>query len=532
MLRKGVAFMNSWKSNAVFYQIYPTSFYDGNGDGIGDFVGMIEKLDYVKSLGVDAVWLNPFYLSPFMDGGYDVEDYYQVDPRFGTMQDFENFVAKAKSLGIRVVVDLVIGHTSFKNKWFIESGKNERNEKSDWYIWTSSHAERYPDKTIVGLFERDGAYFINYYACQPALNYGWIFEKEEKRGDWQMHYTDERLVPLREEIIKVMQFWMSKGIDGFRVDMASHLVKGGEFETEDPKLFAGIKWLWEKLMAPIKAQYPEVFFVAEWDNPVTSVGECGFDSDFILHDIPCYNDLFRNEPGSNLYRFFEKGHSYFSKEGKGSLKEFIKYSQHVYDKVDGKGSYTVPSGNHDQVRLAHNRDDAMLKTVFAFLLTHKHIPFIYYGDEIGIKHNFSVNKDGGFIRTGSRTPMQWTNGKNRGFSTFDGELYLPVNSDENQSVESQEKDENSLLNTVRELIAIRKEYSCLNAEGDFIVIEDGYPFIYERKDQNGSVIVLINPSDNNYQREIAYSKVIKAVNAQLDGESVTLGAQSFAILKK
>ena len=112
--------MNSWKSNAVFYQIYPTSFYDGNGDGIGDFVGMIEKLDYVKSLGVDAVWLNPFYLSPFMDGGYDVEDYYQVDPRFGTMQDFENFVAKAKSLGIRVVVDLVIGHTSFKNKWFIE----------------------------------------------------------------------------------------------------------------------------------------------------------------------------------------------------------------------------------------------------------------------------------------------------------------------------------------------------------------------------------------------------------------------------
>ena len=115
----------------------------------------------------------------------------------------------------------------------------------------------------------------------------------------------------------------------------------------------------------------------------------------------------------------------------------------------------------------------------------------------------------------------------------DGEvLYLPVNSDENQSVESQEKDENSLLNTVRELIAIRKEYSCLNAEGDFIVIEDGYPFIYERKDQNDSVIVLINPSDNNYQREIAYSKVIKAVNAQLDGESVTLGAQSFVILKK
>ena len=524
--------MQSWKSNAIFYEIYPTSFYDSNGDGVGDFVGMTEKLDYVKSLGVDAIWLNPFYLSPFMDGGYDIEDYYQIDPRFGTMEDFEAFVAKAKSLGLRVVVDLVVGHTSFKHKWFIQSGDKNRNDKSDWYIWTSSHAERYPNKTIVGLFERDGAYFINYYACQPALNFGWTFAKEEQCGEWQMHYTDERLKPLREEIIKVMQFWMAKGIDGFRVDMASHLVKGGEFEATDPKLIEGIKWLWEKLMAPIKEQYPEVFYVAEWDNPITSVGECGFDSDFILHDIPCYNDLFRNEPGSNLYRVFEKGHSYFSKEGKGSVKEFIKYSNEVYEKLGDKGTYSVPSGNHDQIRLAHNRDNAVMKTAFAFLLTHKHMPFIYYGDEIGMTHDFSVNKDGGFIRTGSRTPMQWTNGKNRGFSTCDGELYLPVNDDINQSVETQLKDKNSLLNTVKELIAIRKQYSCLNAEGNFTVLEDDYPFVYERSDSNGAIIVLINPSDKTFEKEYAYSKVVKAVNATIDGNKIELGAQSFVILEK
>lgn len=524
--------MNTWRNNAIFYQIYPTSFYDGNGDGIGDFKGMTEKLDYVKSLGVNAVWLNPFYLSPFMDGGYDIEDYYKVDPRFGTMEDFEGFLKRAKELGLRVILDLVIGHTSYKHKWFLESAKKEKNDKSDWYIWTSDCFTSYPDKTIFGLFERNGGYFINYYACQPALNYGWTFALKDKVGEWQMHYTDERLKPLREEIINVMRFWMAKGIDGFRVDMASHLVKGGDFDATDPEAIAGIKWLWEKLMAPIKEEYPEVFFVAEWDNPLTSVGECGFDSDFILHDVPCYNDLFRNEKGSNLYSALEKGHSYFNKEGKGSLKEFIKYSENVFEKLGGKGYFSVPSGNHDQIRLAHGRDNAVMKTAFAFMLTFKHIPFIYYGDEIGMTHDFAANKDGGFIRTGSRTPMQWTNGKNRGFSDFDGELYLAVNGEELQSVESQEKDGSSLLNTVRKLIALRKKYSCLNADGDFKAIEDGYPFVYERSDACGTIIVAINPSDKVYERKFEYKEILLSENCKVEKDKITLSAQSYVILKK
>ena len=521
--------MSSWKSNAIFYQIYPTSFMDGNGDGIGDFKGMTEKLDYVKSLGVNAVWLNPFYLSPFMDGGYDIEDYYQVDPRFGSMSDFEEFVKKAKSLGIRVIIDLVIGHTSFKHKWFLESAKKERNDKTDWYIWTSNWYTSYPNKTIFGLYERDGGYFINYYACQPALNFGWNLTDKEP-AEWQMHYTDERLKPLREEIINIMQFWMAKGIDGFRVDMASHLVKGGDFESEEPEKIKGIKWLWEKLMTPIKQKYPDVFFVAEWDNPFTSVAECGFDSDFILHDIPCYNDLFRNEKGTNLYPALEKGNSYFSKEGKGSLKEFIKYSKRVFNKCDGNGYFSIPSGNHDQVRIAVNRDNEVLKTAFAFLLTFKHIPFIYYGDEIGLTHDFSVNKDGGFIRTGSRTPMQWDNGKNRGFSTFEGELYLPVNDYLSQSVQTQDQEENSLLNTVRKLIAVRKENSCLNGDGEILVVEDGYPFIYERKDACAKITVMINPSDNQLERQFN-GKVLLSSNCNIVDNKVTLNAQSFIIIK-
>ncbi len=533
--------MATWAKDAVFYQIYPTSFFDANNDGVGDFKGMEEKLDYVKSLGVDAVWLNPFYLSPFMDGGYDIEDYYSVDPRFGTMADFESFMKKATSLGIKVVIDLVIGHTSLKNKWFLESAKDERNEYSDWYIWTDSNFTKYKDKTIHGLFNRDGGYMINYYACQPALNFGWVSTEPENvdpndpynGGEaWKIHYLDERLVPLRMEIIKIMRFWMEKGVSGFRVDMASSLVKGSSYESEDPELIKGIVWLWNQLIPAIKKDYPDVFFVAEWVNPRVSVGECGFDSDFILHDTPCYNDLFRNEKGSNLLRALERGHSYFHKDGKGSVDEFIKEAYHIYEKTDGKGYFTAPSGNHDEVRIGVNRSQADLKVVFAFLLTFRHLPFIYYGDELGLTHNFNINKDGGFIRTGSRTPMQWTNGKNRGFSEFDGELYLPVNDDKDCSVESQEKDEKSLLNTVKALLKLRKEYSCLNAENALNVVTTGYPFVYERTDGEKTVIIALNPSSEFKQIDLEYKKVLMSENSDFDGKTVTLKGQSFAILLK
>ena len=135
--------MNKWISDSVFYQIYPTSFYDSDGDGLGDINGITQKLDYVKSLGVNGIWLNPFYPSPFMDGGYDVSDYYDVNPRLGSIADFEKLLKRSKELGIRVVIDLVIGHTSFNHEWFKESAKGEKNKYSDWYIWTDSIFNKY-----------------------------------------------------------------------------------------------------------------------------------------------------------------------------------------------------------------------------------------------------------------------------------------------------------------------------------------------------------------------------------------------------
>jgi len=531
--------MNETLKNAVLYEIYPTSFYDSNGDGIGDFQGMTEKLDYVKSLGVNLIWINPFFLSPFRDGGYDVSDYRKIDPKFGTMDDFEKFVTKAKKLGLRVLIDLVIGHTSDQHPWFKESAKNEKNKYSDYYIWTDSLFNSYKDKTVMGMYDRDGGYIVNYYGCQPALNYGWLdmeYTKQEWLDEnWKIHYQDDRLKPLREEIIDIIKFWMSKGIDGFRVDLASSLVKKdhGNFDDEDDERIKGIKWVWEKLMDGVKKEYPNTIFLSEWVCPKVAVGKCGFDFDYVGHDCSAYNTLFRCEKGTNLMKYFENGNNYFSKNGKGDLTQFFAWAKETWEEVDGKGYFSIPSGCHDAIRLFNGvKDKEVMKTVYAFLLTFKHIPFFYYGDEIGMTHNFEIRKDGGGIRTGCRTPMQWNNSKNRGFSPANL-TYLPVSMDKGVCVEEEENDPASLLNCFKELVKIRNENPCLDAMSDIEIIETGYPLIYIRSNNNNSLKIMINPSDKVITKDLGdYINPQKMYHAEIIEKRIVLSAQSFAILKR
>lgn len=531
--------MNKWMKDCIFYQIYPTSFYDGDGDGIGDLKGITQKLDYVAELGVKGIWFNPFYPSPFMDGGYDVADYCAIHENFGTMADFEEMVAKCKSLGIKVIIDLVIGHTSNNHPWFLQSAKDEKNMYTDWYIWTDSNFNK--KDSIHGLYPRNGGYIINYYACQPALNFG--YNRLPKEGtridaydlgeDWKMHYTDERLKPLREEILNIMRFWLNKGVDGFRVDMANSLVKGCVYNSDKDEDVEGLIWLWNILIGTIKKEYLDVAFVAEWVYPSNSVGKCGFDLDYLAHDRPEYNDLFRKEKGSNILPAFECGKTYFSEEGAGTVENFLSYTARLYDDVKGKGYFSVPSGYHDIVRVAEKKDEEILKVVFAFLLTYKHVPFIYYGDEIGMTHAWGINKDGGYIRTGARTPMQWTNGKNRGFSNFDGELYLPVNKEVSQSVEDQNSRKDSLLNTVKQLAKLRNENSALNADAELKILRcdnGGYPLVYERSDKNGKFIIAINPSNKSVDVELS-GEVLLSQNVKVCDGQMTLTGKSFIIIK-
>ena len=215
--------MNSWLKNAVFYEIYPTSYKDSNSDGIGDLKGITSKLEYVSDMGFNAIWLNPFYKSPFKDGGYDVSDFFAVDPIFGTMEDFKELLNKAHELGIRIIVDLVAGHVSEQNEMFQMSARSERNEYSDMFIWNNSVWDlEQPYRLISGRYDRNGCYMVNFFSTQPALNFGF---NEITHPKWQMSYKDERTFKARNFLKEVMKFWLSMGVDGFRVDMADSLVK-------------------------------------------------------------------------------------------------------------------------------------------------------------------------------------------------------------------------------------------------------------------------------------------------------------------
>ncbi len=526
--------MKVWLKNAILYQIYPTSFYDGNGDGIGDLSGITQKLDYVKELGANLIWINPFYKSPFLDGGYDVADYYSVDEKFGTLDDFDKLIEKANGLGIKVCLDLVIGHTSWEHEWFKMSGEKERNSFSDYYIWTSSCFNAYKNKTLSGLHDRDGCFYINYYAHQPALNFG--FDKidapeddplaYDTRTDWQMHYKDERLSPLREEIYSIIRFWMNRGVCGFRVDMAASLIKN----TED---ITAIKWLWGEMFSKIKAEFPDIIFISEWGDPKVAVGEIGFDIDYTYHETEVWNSLFRCESGTNLAPRFMNGKNYFSEEGKGSVEGFLADALKTLDCIDGKGYFSVVSGSHDEVRLAEGKSKDQLKVIFAFLLTFKHVPFIYYGDEIGLNHNFDVSRDGGYIRTGARTPMQWSEAQNRGFSTA-RELYLPVNDIPLASVEAEQENGASLLNAVKMLIKARRDNPALNADASFKVISSengGYPLVYERACEEQKIAVIISPSADEKLVNISYKKVILHNNCTFGDRCVISNGVGFAIVE-
>lgn len=515
---------NKWFKDARIYHIYTPSFYDGNGDGIGDLAGIAEKLDYVADLGFNTIWLSPFFTSPFQDGGYDIADYKSIDARFGDMDDFEMLVQKAKRLNIRILLDLVIGHTSDQHFWFKQSQKAERNKYSDFYHWSDNCFESTSGISIKGLSERDGAYMVNFFAFQPALNYG--YERVDKES--QMHYTDPRLKPLRDEISDIMRFWLKRGASGFRVDMASSLIKNNETG-------AGLKWLWNELIGNVKQEFPEAVFMGEWGNPSFSVGECGFDCDFLFHENKEYNDLFRNEPFDNISRRLERGKNYFSSEGKGRVEDFLKLADKLSKAVEGCGYYALPSGNHDLIRVSHNKTDSELAVAYAFLLTFDAIPIFYYGDEIGMKYQKIPTKDGGYVRTGSRLPMQWNDDKNAGFST-DEWTYYPAFIDKEHNVAAQNEREDSLLNTVKKLNMLRAAHPALSAGAETIVVEcqnGGYPLAYIRKCGEDVIYVAINPGSLTCELENKnITEDLLAVNAVRDGEKITLNKNSFYIGKQ
>ena len=510
-----------WFKDAVFYEIYPQSFQDTNDDGVGDLQGIIDRLDYVKKLGANALWINPCFDSPFMDAGYDVRDYKKVAPRYGTNENLMRLFEEAHRRGIRVLLDLVPGHTSDQHPWFLESAKAEVNEYSGRYIWTSWAFEGIEGRPYIsGMTERAGAYMLNFFASQPALNYGWLYRDKV----WMSAVDSPEALATREAMKDVIRFWLDQGCDGFRVDMADSLVKN------DDERKSATSAIWREIRKMLDKDYPEAALVSEWSNPVQAINQAGFHMDFYLdHHHNGYNTLLRD------YETEGGDHSYFLKDAGGDILRFLRDYLPKYEQTRENGYISMFTCNHDTPRPARTLTEAELKLAYAFILTMPGVPFIYYGDEIGMKYLDVRSKEGGYQRTGSRTPMQWNRSQNMGFSgATEEQLYLPVDPDpEAPCAEAQMQNPDSLWSEVCRLTALRHRYEDLQADALFSVINDDEteaPFVYRR----GSMILAINPSSQTKRYEGAEisgkNLVYKIGEADISGQRLRLHGQSFEVL--
>lgn len=508
--------MAQWLDNAIFYEIYPQSFKDTNSDGIGDFNGIIEKLDYIKDLGCNAIWLNPCFESPFGDAGYDVADYRKTAPRYGTNDDLKHLFDEVHKRDMHILLDLVPGHTSVEHPWFKESMKPGRNEFTDRYVWTDSVWEA-PEGmgSLRGISDRDGSCAINFFSNQPSLNYG--FYKPER--PWQQSMDDPGPKATVEALKDIMRFWLKMGCDGFRVDMAGSLVK----HDEEGK---GTTKLWQGIRAFLDEEFPDAAMVSEWSQPKNSLAG-GFHMDFIL--------FFGPDHPNNLFRCPEP---FFASRGKGDISKFVEKYKEDYEATSRNGLICIPSGNHDVDRIARHLHGDELKFAFAFLLSMPGAPFIYYGDEIGMRYVEGLDSvEGGYNRTGSRSPMQWDDGVNAGFSCASKEkLYIPLDeSADRPTVQNQMADTSSLYHEVKRLIALRQSHPALQSKGeiDFIYAEkNAYPFAYLRSAGGEKILVILNPSDKDTAFDCAYSleNELYAFGGKMSSANgkVTVPAKSFA----
>jgi glycosidase len=438
-----------WWSNAVFYEIFVRSFNDSDADGIGDFNGITQKLGYLQELGITAVWLMPIFPSPSYHG-YDVTDYYAVNPQYGTMDDFKNLVAEAHKRDIRIIIDLVINHTSDKHPWFKDAKKDPNSPYRDWYIWSDTDPKyEGPWGERVWHSSTNGFYYGIFEAFMPDLNY--------------------KNPAVTEEMKKIVSFWLTDiDVDGFRLDAAKHLI---EENTVQQNTEATHLWYQNEFYPAYKAVDPEAM----------TVGELFGDG---LNTIAKYikNDQF------DLAFNFQLANSFIASANTGKAGN-LPNTLIVSDKSIPDHQYATFLTNHDQNRVMSQLGGDVNKAKLAafFLLTSPGTPFIYYGEEIGMQ--------GKKPDENIRLPMQWTADENAGFTT--GRPWRAPASDYAYiNVNAQTGAPDSLLEHYRALIQLRKKYSTMQT-GDLIPLKSNKPAVYSalRMDKNGTFLILANLSD-------------------------------------
>ncbi len=513
----------AWLRHAVIYQVYPQSFYDTNGDGIGDLPGVIAKLDYIKSLGCTALWLNPVFDSPFGDAGYDVSNYEKIAPRYGTNEDAKRLFSEAHQRGLRVIFDLVAGHTSVEHRWFIESSKTKSNIYSGFYLWVPASEKG----SVPHIGGRPEHFIKNFFEFQPALYYG--SANPDPIKPWERSPYDPKSLAVREAMRHVMKYWLDLGCDGFRVDMAFSLIKNPDRDGG-----VALSELWKDYRDWLNENYPEAVLISEWSDPVKAI-LAGFDVDFLIH--------FNETPYQHLLNPWV-GHDtdpmpFFAREGCGNIREFLDGYLRLYQATCHLGYIALPTGNHDFSRPHfHRRSENDLKVIYTMLFTMPGVPFLYYGDEIGMRYFPDwPKKEGAMWRGGCRTPMQWDASPGAGFSTAPiKDFYLPLDPDpQRPNVAAQEGKRDSLLNFVRSLIALRHANPSLDNLGGFQPLyaeKNKFPFVYSRTGGPRDFIIAVNPTDAPQSCSVdalGGAQLVMTNGASVDETRIVMPSISYAI---
>jgi maltose alpha-D-glucosyltransferase/alpha-amylase len=528
----------TWLSDAVLYQIYPQSFADFDGDGIGDLRGIAAHLDYLAWLGVTAVWLTPCFVSPMRDSGYDIADYFSVDPRYGDNDDLAELADQARMRGIRVLLDLVPRHTADTHPWFAAAVHNQGDHR---YIWADPDPGadgRLPEGFVRSPGPRPGGYLPNFFDFQPALNFG--YARQRAGEPWRQSVEAEGPRANRAALRTIMGHWLGLGVSGFRVDMAYSLVK------DDPG-FAETARLWREVRAWLDRAHPDVALLSEWGDPALAV-PAGFHADFFLQfggpaSGKPLRSLWSNGTATNRPEWGADDPCYFEAAGRGHAGPFLAAYHDALDAIGEPGHIALPTANHDFARLcAGLRTPGQLASAFAFQLTFPTLPAIYYGDEIGMRHVAGLpDTEGsvmasGYNRAGSRTPMQWDSSPNAGFSAAPAaSLYLPIDPDpQRPTVAGQRADQNSLLHTVKDLIALRRAHPELGPGGSLEILHDAYPLAYVR---GGRFLVVVNPSGRartlpHDRPELAGAAAVKQAGVNVNQAAITAGPFSFGIFHR
>ena len=478
---------SDWWRKAIIYQIYPRSFQDSDGDGVGDLKGIDERLPYLVELGVDAIWLSPIFLSPMADFGYDIADYTAVDPLFGTLADFDALLQSAHGLGLKVLLDLVPNHTSDRHAWFKESRSSRNNPKRDWYIWRDPAPDGGPPNNWLSEFggsawELDrttGQYYYHaFLSAQPDLNW--------------------RNFEVRNAMFDVMRFWFKRGVDGFRIDVLWHLIKDDQFRDNPPNPGFRAGDPPHNAFLPIyNADRPEVHTIASELRKVADE----FGDRLLIGEI---------------YLPLEKLMSYYGKDLEGVQLPFnfgllsAPWNAPALKKLIDDYDAAIPPGawpnwvlsNHDRPRIATRVGPDQARIAAMLLLTLRGTPTIYYGDELGmeqvaiapdqVRDPFEKNVPGlGLGRDGCRTPMQWDGSAHAGFSARTPWLPLAPNF-ETTNVEEEQHDADSMLQLYRALLALRRNHEGL-ALGDYRPLAaKGELLLFVRHHEEDRLMVALN----------------------------------------